>query len=102
MAMLDHIGLRTRQVKAMVAFYETALAPLGISKQRDFGVAASFGRSAEAPLWISEAGDNPVSSVHLALTGNDRAAVDAFYQAALAAGGRDNGPPGLRPQYHPD
>jgi catechol 2,3-dioxygenase-like lactoylglutathione lyase family enzyme len=99
--MLDHVGLRTRKVKDLVAFYESALQPLGISKQHDFGVAAGFGRPGEVPLWVGEAeGDAMASSVHLALTSADRASVDAFYNAAIAAGAKDNGPPGLRPQYH--
>ena len=98
--MLDHIGLRTKNVKALISFYEAALAPLGISKQRDFEVAAGFGRPGEVPLWVGEAeGDTVASSVHLALTSADRASVDAFYAAAIAAGATDNGPPGLRPHY---
>jgi catechol 2,3-dioxygenase-like lactoylglutathione lyase family enzyme len=96
--MLDHIGLRTRNVKQLAAFYEAALKPLGITVQQDYGVAVAFGRDAEAPLWISEGETG--SSVHLALTADKRASVDAFYAAAIAAGGRDNGPPGLRPHYH--
>jgi len=99
--MLDHVGLRTKNVKGLVAFYEAVLVPLGYSKQRDFGVAAGFGRPNDVPLWIGEAeGDATTSSIHLALTSADRASVDAFYKAALAAGAKDNGPPGLRPQYH--
>lgn len=97
--MLDHVGLRTKDVKALVAFYEAALAPLGYSKLRDFTVAAGFGRGDEVPLWIGQ-GQAASSSIHLALTGDDRASVDAFYKAALANGATDNGPPGLRPQYH--
>lgn len=96
--MLDHVGLRTQKVKELVAFYEKVLAPLGYSKLRDFGVAAGFGRDQEIPLWIGE-GERP-SSVHLALTAADRASVDAFYKTALDAGARDNGPPGIRSQYH--
>jgi catechol 2,3-dioxygenase-like lactoylglutathione lyase family enzyme len=101
--MLDHIGLRTKQAKEMIAFYEAALAPLGVSKQQDFGSVAGFGRPGEAPLWVGESeGEAATSSVHLALTSPDRASVDAFYSAAIAAGAKDNGPPGLRPQYHAD
>jgi predicted lactoylglutathione lyase len=67
----------------------------------DFGVAVGFGRPGEVPLWIGEAeGGTTASSVHLALSSADRASVDAFYAAAMAAGARDNGPPGLRPEYH--
>ena len=99
--MLDHIGLRTRQIQAMLAFYEAVLAPLGFSKLKDFGVAAGFGREGQHPLWIGQVqGDAAASSVHLALTAANREAVDAFHKAALAHGGTDNGPPGLRPQYH--
>lgn len=96
--MLDHIGLRTTRLKEMFAFYEAVLAPLGYSKQKDFGVAAGFGKDGELPLWIGE-GDG-TSSVHLALVAASRSAVEAFYAAALAHGGKDNGPPGTRPQYH--
>jgi catechol 2,3-dioxygenase-like lactoylglutathione lyase family enzyme len=89
------------QLKEMFAFYEAVLAPLGFSKQKDFGVAAGFGKTGDSPLWIGQAeGDAAASSVHLALTANSRNAVDDFYKAALANGGTDNGPPGLRPQYH--
>lgn len=96
--MLDHIGLRTTRLKDMFAFYEAVLAPLGYSKRKDFGVAAGFGKAGELPLWI---GEGPAaSSVHLAISAASRSEVDAFYKAALAHGGRDNGPPGLRPQYH--
>jgi len=83
----------------MFAFYEAVLAPLGFSKQKDFGVAAGFGRQGMHPLWIGQ-GDAAASSVHLALTAESRSAVDDFYKAALANGAKDNGPPGLRPQYH--
>jgi catechol 2,3-dioxygenase-like lactoylglutathione lyase family enzyme len=96
--MLDHVGLRTTRVKELTAFYEAVLAPLGYSKQMDFGVAAGFGRDGELPLWVGEGAG--VSSVHLALAAANRAEVDAFYQAALANGATDNGPPGVRPHYH--
>ena len=99
--MLDHIGLRTKQADVMFAFYEAVLAPLGYSKLRDFGVAAGFGKDGQHPLWIGQSeGEAATSSVHLAITAESRAAVDAFHKAALANGGTDNGPPGLRPQYH--
>jgi catechol 2,3-dioxygenase-like lactoylglutathione lyase family enzyme len=96
--MLDHIGLRTTRLKDMFAFYEAVLAPLGYSKQKDFGVAAGFGKSGELPLWIGQG--EGASSVHLAISAASRADVDAFYKAALANGGKDNGAPGLRPHYH--
>lgn len=99
--MLDHIGLRTRQAAAMMSFYDKALAPLGYSKQMDFGDVAGYGTPQHPALWISAA-DEATSPLHIALAAANRAAVDAFYAAALAAGAKDNGAPGLRPDYHPN
>jgi catechol 2,3-dioxygenase-like lactoylglutathione lyase family enzyme len=99
--MFDHISLRTHQFDVMTAFYEQALAPLGIKKLMAFGGRAGFGRDKPA-LWIS-ASTQPPSSVHLALSSPDKSAVRAFHAAALAAGAKDNGAPGLRdfaPNYY--
>jgi predicted lactoylglutathione lyase len=60
-----------------------------------------LGRHGKPSLWLSESSEKP-SRLHIAITARNRAEVDAFYAAALAAGGKDNGPPGLRPHYHPD
>ena len=97
--MLDHLGLRTKQFDALTAFYEKALAPLGCKKLMAFPGAAGFGRDAPT-LWIGESA-HPTSSIHLAIKALDRASVDAFYAAAIAAGAKDNGPPGPR-DYTPD
>jgi len=99
--MIDHLGLRTANLDATIAFLEKVLAPLGYSKQLFMAEhqVASFGSSKhDSPLWVSQA-DAP-SPVHLALTAKDHAAVDAFYAAAIAAGAKDNGKPGLRAHYH--
>jgi catechol 2,3-dioxygenase-like lactoylglutathione lyase family enzyme len=99
--MFDHIMLRTQQFEAMSAFYEQALAPLGIKKLMAFDKAAGFGRDKPA-LWISVSSE-PRSSVHLALSSPDQSAVRAFYTAALAAGAKNNGAPGPRdfaPNYY--
>ena len=96
--MLDHVGLHTRRMKEMVAFYEGALAPLGMTKMRDYGVAVGFGNMEALPVWVSE--KDAVANIHLAFAAPDRKSVDAFYAAAMASGATDNGPPGLRPQYH--
>jgi len=99
--MIDHLGLRSNDVTATIAFLEKVLAPLGYSKQLFMAEhnVASFGTSPhEAPLWVGPA-DQP-SPVHLALTAKDRAAVDAFYEAAIAAGAKDHGKPGVRAHYH--
>jgi catechol 2,3-dioxygenase-like lactoylglutathione lyase family enzyme len=99
--MFDHIMLRTQQLDVMTAFYEKALAPLGIKKLMAFESGAGFGRD-KPGLWIS-ASKEPSSSVHLALSSPDPSAVRAFHVAALAAGATDNGAPGPRgfaPNYY--
>jgi catechol 2,3-dioxygenase-like lactoylglutathione lyase family enzyme len=100
--MFDHIGFGVRDLSGTRAFYTAALAPLGMGVPWDKipGVVA-FGREGRPQLWFNEKQDGP-TGVHIALTAETRAEVDAFHKAALAAGGKDNGPPGLRPQYHPN
>ena len=96
--MIDHIGLSVSDYAASKRFLEAALAPLGYSLLMEFeGVGAGFGAQGKPDLWISQGLTAPV---HVAIHSPDRATVDAFYKAALAAGGRDNGAPGLRPEYH--
>ena len=85
--MFDHVMLRTQQFDTMTAFYEKALAPLGIKKLMAFDGAAGFGRDAPG-LWISKSSE-PRSSVHLALSSPDRSAVRAFHNEALAAGANE-------------
>jgi catechol 2,3-dioxygenase-like lactoylglutathione lyase family enzyme len=97
--MIDHIGLRSRDVAALVKFYEAALAPLGWTKLMEFAGSAGFGGAGKPVLWI---GGGDGSALHLALAAPSRAAVDAFHKAALGAGAKDNGEPGLRPEYHPN
>ncbi len=105
--MLDHVGIPIADYARSKAFYEKALVPLGYSlvmevPQTGNGErAAGFGADGKPDFWIgSEGGLN--RAVHIALLAKDRATVDAFYRAALAAGGKDNGAPGLRPLYHPN
>lgn len=111
--MLDHIGLTVSDLKRSHAFYDQALAPLGILRMKDFsqpdGTGATGYGDTHPFFWIATAakpsngvpgGGAPGSAVHVAFSTATRAMVDAFYQAALAAGGRDNGAPGLRPHYH--
>lgn len=98
-ATLDHVTLKVTDFQRAAAFYDAALAPLGLS--RLFGDGETFaGYGAERPFfWIGC--DGREGYAHVAFAVADRSAVDAFYAAALAAGGRDNGAPGVRAHYHP-
>lgn len=96
--MIDHIGCAVTDYRRAKAFYEKALAPLGIKVAMEFGEACGMGD--ERPFfWIAKA--EKAAPLHVAFAAKDRAAVDAFYTAAIAAGGKDNGKPGIRAQYHP-
>jgi len=97
--MIDHVKLFVTDAAASRSFYEAALEPLGYRVLLDPG-GGVVGMGRDRPdLWLAPGGRTTVA--HLALRADDRAAVDAFHAAALAAGGRDNGAPGPRPQYHP-
>ena len=81
------------------AFYRAALAPLGYGVLMECEQFAGFGVAPKPDFWIGQGAPNE-PRVHVAFRADTRADVDAFYRAAMAAGGRDNGPPGLRPHYH--
>jgi catechol 2,3-dioxygenase-like lactoylglutathione lyase family enzyme len=103
--MLDHVGFAVADYKRSKAFYEEALAPLGFELLMEFsGAAAGFGKpDAHRPSFFIEAYGEPVRGrLHIALSAENRAQVDAFHAAALGAGGTDNGAPGVRATYHPD
>ena len=103
--MIDHVSLTVRDLEKAAPFYTAVLAPLGLSKLREWPAAAiGFGKK-YPEFWINRraamapiAGD---SGVHVCLRAPDPAAVDAFHAAALAGGGSSDGAPGLRPEYHP-
>lgn len=97
--MIDHLTLHVLEAARARAFYTAALAPLGYSVQMEFEGSVAFGPAGKPILWL--AGDPQAKPMHLAFVAASRKEVDAFYAAAMAAGGRDNGKPGLRPQYHP-
>lgn len=102
--MLDHVGLSVSDYKRSKAFYLKALAPLGYGLVKEFPGAATyagFGTPGKPDFWIDSQG-SVSPKIHIAFAAKDRATVDAFHAAALQAGGRDNGPPGLRPDYHPN
>ena len=105
--MLDHIGVNVSDYESAKAFYVAALAPLGytlafepIAGVGGFSI-GDRGSQGAFPLWIAEGRGAPTVA-HIAFTAPDRATVDAFHAAALAAGGTDNGAPGIREHYHPD
>jgi catechol 2,3-dioxygenase-like lactoylglutathione lyase family enzyme len=105
--MIDHIGFPVSDYARSKAFYEKALAPLGYTVIMEFAETTSgspaigFGRDGKPDFWVG--GEGGLQGVlHVAIAADDRAMVDAFYRAAMAAGGKDNGAPGLRPHYHPN
>ncbi len=98
--MLDHMGISVSDYDTAKDFYATALAPLGYELAMEYGDWAGFGVAGEADFWLIASGAQ-TPPIHIAFGADNRAIVDAFYEAALAAGGRDNGPPGLREIYHP-
>jgi catechol 2,3-dioxygenase-like lactoylglutathione lyase family enzyme len=97
---LDHLVLPVADVDRSRRFYEAALAPLAILPAADRRDAFGFGPDGEDDDFWIVAGGPTQPPLHLAFPARDHAAVEAFHRAALAAGGRDNGGPGLRPQYH--
>lgn len=106
--MLDHVGFGVSDFARSKAFYETVLAPLGykvmmeVEPEESGGFSyAGFGDDRKPYFWIGN-GDVLKGRLHVAFVAKDRAAVDAFYKAALAAGATDNGPPGIRAHYHPN
>ncbi|MDQ1118044.1 VOC family protein [Pseudoxanthomonas winnipegensis] len=107
MTMLDHIEFPVTDAARSCRFYEAALAPLGFARiiaveperTRTGGWRYGLGQGGYPCLWIHD-GQAAVAGMHLAFASNSRLAVDAFHKAALAAGGTDNGPPGVRERYH--
>ena len=106
--MLDHIGFPVTDLASSRSFYDKALAPLGISmlmqvtpEQAGGSAHLGYGSAGKPYFWIGTGGALK-GPLHVAFTAPDRKTVDAFYRAALAAGGTDNGAPGLRPHYHPN
>lgn len=107
--MLDHIGFTVADIARSRAFYEIALKPLGLALVMEVTKAetggayegAGFGAEGKPFFWFG-IGDRPTGGLHVAFTAATRAEVDAFYAAAIGAGGKDNGGPGLRPHYHPN
>lgn len=98
--MIDHVSIQVANFAKALSFYTAALAPLGYVSQYVDEAAKStgFGPKGDVRLWIAEG--KPAAKVHLALRSPSREAVAKFHASALQAGGKDNGKPGLRPDYH--
>jgi catechol 2,3-dioxygenase-like lactoylglutathione lyase family enzyme len=109
MSLIDHVTLVVSDYDRSKTFFEKALAPLGVKVIMEFGKAAGFGRDQKPDFWIGQGPSSfqtpeqvkIITPQHIAFAARSRAEVDAFYTAALAAGGRDFGKPGLREIYHP-
>jgi catechol 2,3-dioxygenase-like lactoylglutathione lyase family enzyme len=99
--MLDHVTIGVSDLERSKAFYDKVLKAIGIerlySEDAEF---FAYGADKKAFFWIAPK-SLAITGVHVAFAVQDRAAVDRFYSAAVGAGGRDNGKPGLRPNYHP-
>jgi catechol 2,3-dioxygenase-like lactoylglutathione lyase family enzyme len=96
---IDHVTLNVRDVEALKPFYAEALRPLGYELMMDFVEGAGFGAEGKPDFFLAERGE-PSTPVHVAFRSPNRATVDEFHAAAIAAGGKDNGPPGIRRVYH--
>lgn len=102
--MFDHVSIGVSDVKRAGKFYDAALAPLGYTRLSDSESSLGYGSNA-VQLWIGAA-KKPVkadmeSGLHFCFVAKDRKSVDAFHAAALKAGGKDNGKPGVRADYSP-
>jgi catechol 2,3-dioxygenase-like lactoylglutathione lyase family enzyme len=106
--MIDHLGLNVTDYQRSKAFYQAALKPLGYELLMEFdidptsdlggGKVCGLGVAGKPDLWLAPRAS--ITPMHLCFRASGRSAVDAFHTAAIAAGGKDNGKPGLRPHYH--
>ncbi|MGO4673307.1 VOC family protein [Bosea sp. 2YAB26] len=104
--MLSHLSFGVSDLPRAIAFYDAALAPLGLVRVWTVADGAGYGPPNGGDLLALKLQAGPVTppgpGFHLAFAAGTRQAADDFHRAALAAGGRDNGAPGLRPRYAPD
>ena len=106
--MIDHTGIVVSDFEKSKEFYSKALSAIGYALLMEFPASVTgytdvtgFGESPKPDFWVSKGSPNK-PPIHVAFRVGTRVQVDAFYKAAIEAGGRDNGPPGLRPHYHPN
>ena len=97
--MFDHIGIGVSNLAASKAFFLEVLAPLGVGVAMEVADAVGLGRDRKPSLWLGTTREK-CAPLHLAFAAENRKQVDEVYRRALAVGGKDNGPPGLRPHYH--
>lgn len=97
--MIAHTSLAVTDYRRAKEFYVAALAPLGYQNNMEFGEAAGFNDGKNTDFWIGKT--SSVTQSHVAFEAKNAGEVEAFYRAAIAAGGRDNGGPGYRPEYWP-
>lgn len=104
--MIDHLGITVSEYDISKQFYLKALAPLGYELLMEVQGFAGFGIASDngplATFWIHQGDVPPKGSIHYAIRVDSRDQVDAFFEAALSAGGEDNGKPGVREMYHPN
>jgi catechol 2,3-dioxygenase-like lactoylglutathione lyase family enzyme len=98
--MIDHLTLTVRDLGRSKDFYREVLEPLGYGLAMEFDGTCGFGAEGKPSLWLGEG--EASSPLHLAFLARDRPSIDLFHLAALKAGGKDNGPPGVRAHYHPN
>jgi catechol 2,3-dioxygenase-like lactoylglutathione lyase family enzyme len=98
--MFDHIGIGVSDLKVSKAFFVQALSPLGVGVVMEVDDAAGLGRAQKPSFWLGTATEGKPLPLHIAFAADNRSQVDEFYRQALAAGGKDNGPPGIRPHNH--
>ena len=100
--MIDHLTLRVADYARSKRFYEAALLPLGYAKIMEVEGFCGLGVGGKPDFWLARSEEGPRPPVHIAFAAKSRKDVDRFYQAALEAGAKDNGKPGLRKEYHPN
>jgi len=98
--MIDHVVLNVRDIEASKKFYRAALAPLGFRLVKEYGGGAGFSAGPRAEIWLQQRAPEP-RGAHVAFLAGTPSLVDAFYEAAIQAGGKDHGAPGPRTMYHP-
>lgn len=98
---IDHIMLSVSDYEKSKQFYSAALSPLAITQTMEYQGWSAFGKDGRAAFWFGK-GETVQQPMHIAFVADNRKQVDQFYQAALEAGGKDNGEPGLREHYHPN